>query len=75
MTQQEVSQGLSHSLPYHHTQGFPPGLGSLLRARGANPLSLGLPRPMKSFLEHYSSLEQELWGQAACLFFNLEQVS
>lgn len=43
-------QGLSHSLPYGHTQRFPPGLGKLLRAGGVKLLYLGLPRPMTSLL-------------------------
>lgn len=42
VTQQEASQGLSHSLPSHHTQGFPPGLGRLLIARGVSLQYLGL---------------------------------
>lgn len=42
VTQQEASQGPSHWLPSHHTQGFPPGLGRLLIAEGVNPPYLGL---------------------------------
>lgn len=42
VTQQEASQGPSHWLPSHHTQGFPPGLGRLLIAEGINPPYLGL---------------------------------
>lgn len=42
VTQQEASQGLSHSLPSHHTQGFPPGLGRLLIAGGVSLQYLGL---------------------------------